>query len=232
LCTLDATDPDDTMSRLHREGCPGCDVSGADPFWEHIRLWARLRAIGSALVVTSVASDVAFTIARELVRRGDRVGLLYLDDAPASIPGLAGSRIVATDDGILPAEAADGLVVMSPWLLRQGGAPSSPRPCRAARASLSRLLTDVEWGPLDYLVVAMPAEGGDESDSAAEVLAEARQLVLVSTSEGGALDVRSRSGEAVSEGLAALVRASGTQGTRLAIRNHGPGTESEIQCSS
>jgi len=229
LCAQDAIDSDPDATRPGCEECRGCGASGESSeraFRRQARLRDRLRAISCAFVIASVPGDVALTIARELARRGDRVGLLYLDGRPTPIAGLTSNPLLATDHGVLPVEADDGLVVMWPGLLGQGAGPSPERPCRDLREAVTRFIADVEWGPLDHLVVRMPTARAEEVGAIAATLGETRVL-LVAPSRGGVLDVRSASGEPVGEDLLSLVGGLATQGTPLATRNHGPGTESE-----
>jgi ATP-binding protein involved in chromosome partitioning len=108
-------------------------------------------------------STVAANLALAWAAQGARVGLLDADIYGPSQPimlGLVGQR-PRTLDGkrIVPLES-HGVRAMSVGFLIDADQPMVWRGPMVTQA-LSQLLTDTEWGELDYLVVDMPPGTGD-----------------------------------------------------------------------
>jgi len=107
-------------------------------------------------------STVAVNLAFELSETGARVGLLDADIYGPSLPTL-----VKTDDTVL--RAVDGkiqpVVHRGVKLISFGYAADQAKAAimRGPMVSgiISQLANDVDWGPLDYLVVDMPPGTGD-----------------------------------------------------------------------
>jgi ATP-binding protein involved in chromosome partitioning len=142
-------------------------------------------------------STVAVNLATALALAGKRVGLLDVDIHGPSVPKLLhleGSQLVAHEDAMLPVEMCCGegqLSVMSlGFLLRERDDAVIWRGPRKFGA-IKQLLTDVEWGTLDYLVVDSPPGTGDEPLAVAELIENADGAVVVTTPQQVAVqDVR------------------------------------------
>lgn len=136
-------------------------------------------------------STASVNLAVALQRRGARVGLLDADVYGPNIPqmlGITGQPEVTEDKRIVPVEA-HGIRVLSMGMLVP---PDQPVIWRGPmlHGAVQQFLREVEWGPLDYLVVDLPPGTGDVALSLAQSVPVAGAL-LVTTPQGVAVsDVR------------------------------------------
>jgi ATP-binding protein involved in chromosome partitioning len=108
-------------------------------------------------------STVAVNLALAWAAQGARVGILDADIYGPSQPlmlGLEGQRPSSLDGKHLRPMQAHGVVAMSIGFLVDAEQPMVWRGPMVTQA-LTQLLSDTEWGPLDYLVVDMPPGTGD-----------------------------------------------------------------------
>lgn len=110
-------------------------------------------------------SSVTVLVARELARRGLKVGILDADITGPSIPRLtgipAGSRCSQGEMGIMPVKTADGIPVISlNFFLENEEDPVIWRGPILSGA-VKQFWTDVFWGELDCMVIDMPPGTGD-----------------------------------------------------------------------
>jgi ATP-binding protein involved in chromosome partitioning len=183
------------------DGCVSSQRMAASPEaeLENALLRGRMERIGQKLLVLSGKggvgkSTVAANLAAALAAGGAQVGLLDVDIHGPSIPkllGLEGLQPEASDDGLRPVRVNAQLAVMSiGFFLDDASAPviwRGPRKFGAIR----QFLKDVEWGPLDYLVVDSPPGTGDEPLAVAELVgAPARAVIVTTPQELAVADVR------------------------------------------
>ena len=139
-------------------------------------------------------STVAANLAVWLARAGKRVGLLDVDVHGPSIPRLMGLDVHSVEtagEEIVPVTVGENLAVMSIGFLLSSRDDAviwrGPRKHQLIR----QFLTDVGWGPLDYLVVDSPPGTGDEPLSAAQLVGAPASAVVVTTPQAVAIsDVR------------------------------------------
>jgi ATP-binding protein involved in chromosome partitioning len=136
-------------------------------------------------------STVSVNLAVALARTGAATGLLDADVYGPSIPMMMGIRRMPQSNGkkILPLEA-HGVRLMSLGFLMPDGAPTVWRGPLVAGA-VRQLLGDVEWGPLDYLLIDLPPGTGD----AQLTLAQSTTLagaVIVTTPQDVAMQIASK----------------------------------------
>ncbi|OPY06532.1 MAG: Septum site-determining protein MinD [Syntrophus sp. PtaB.Bin001] len=130
-------------------------------------------------------STVAVNLAVALALEGKHVGLLDVDFHGPSIPKLLhleGRRPEVIENGLaLPIEIEGGMKVMSLGFLlqRQDEAVIWRGPVKMG--AIKQLLTDVQWGDLDYLVIDFPPGTGDEPLSVAQMIPDADGAVVVTT---------------------------------------------------
>jgi ATP-binding protein involved in chromosome partitioning len=108
-------------------------------------------------------STVAVNLALAWAAQGARVGLLDADIYGPSQPlmlGLAGQRPTSPDQKIIIPLQAHGIVAMSIGFLIDADQPMVWRGPMVTQA-LTQLLSETQWGTLDYLVVDMPPGTGD-----------------------------------------------------------------------
>jgi len=108
-------------------------------------------------------STTAANLALALARDGAAVGVLDADIYGPSQPimlGVAGSRPTSQDGKTMQPLTAHGIEVMSIGFLVDPEQPMAWRGPMVTQA-LNQLLTQTEWGELDYLFVDMPPGTGD-----------------------------------------------------------------------
>lgn len=110
-------------------------------------------------------SSMTVLTARELKRRGLKVGILDADITGPSIPRLtgikAGTRCTQNEMGIVPPTTEDGIPVISlNFFLENEEEPVIWRGPILSGA-VKQFWTDVFWGELDCLVIDMPPGTGD-----------------------------------------------------------------------
>lgn len=110
-------------------------------------------------------SSIAVLIARELVKRGLKVGLLDADITGPSIPRLlgipSGARCAQGPEGIEPIVSKEGIRVISlNFFLENEDDPVVWRGPILSGA-VRQFWTDVFWGELDCMVIDMPPGTGD-----------------------------------------------------------------------
>jgi len=142
-------------------------------------------------------SSVTANLAAALAAEGRRVGVLDADVWGYSQPrmlGLGALRPKVNEQRkIVPPEAHDGIKVMSIGFFVEEDAAVVWRGPMLHKA-LTQFLEDVEWGELDYLLVDLPPGTGDVSMTLAQLLPEAKFLI-VTTPQPVAQKVARRSAE-------------------------------------
>jgi ATP-binding protein involved in chromosome partitioning len=141
-------------------------------------------------------STLTSNLAAALAADGKKVGILDADVWGYSIPrmfGLGGDRPpVSPDRKILPLEA-HGVKVMSIGFFVQEDSAVVWRGPMLHKA-LTQFLEDVDWGELDFLLVDLPPGTGDVSMTLAQLLPDAKFL-LVTTPQPTAQKVARRAAE-------------------------------------
>jgi ATP-binding protein involved in chromosome partitioning len=146
-------------------------------------------------------SSVTANLAAALTAEGKRVGVLDADVWGYSQPrmlGLGAQRPqVNGERKILPLQAHDGIKVMSIGFFVAEDAAVVWRGPMLHKA-LTQFLEDVAWGELDYLLVDLPPGTGDVSMTLAQLLPQAKFLI-VTTPQPVAQKVARRSAEMASK---------------------------------
>ena len=162
---------------------------------EEERLKKRLSLIRHRILVMSGKggvgkSTVAVNLAAALAQQGFQVGVLDADIHGPNIPRMLGvdlHEVFSTGNGLRPVEALPNLKVISMALIsRDSDAPIVWRgPIK--HNVIKQFLTDVEWGPLDFLIVDLPPGTGDEPLSVAHLISQVDGSVIVTTPQDVAL---------------------------------------------
>ena len=159
----------------------------------------RLKDIDRILVVMSGKggvgkSSVAASLAVKLAEQGKQVGLLDMDLTGPDLPkfmGVEKAEIGGGEKGMTPVRPRENLKLMSlAYLL--------PDPNQAVvwrgpmkMGAIRQLITEVDWGRLDYLVIDLPPGTSDEPLSIAQSVPDVDGVVIVTTPHSvSILDVR------------------------------------------
>ena len=142
-------------------------------------------------------SSVTANLAAALAAAGKRVGVMDADVWGYSQPrmfGLSGERAkVNSSRKIVPLDGAEGVKVISiGFFIDQDAAVVWRGPM--LHKALGQFIEDVEWGELDYLLIDLPPGTGDVSMTLAQLLPEAR-FVIVTTPQAVAQKVAKRSAD-------------------------------------
>ncbi len=142
-------------------------------------------------------SSVTANLAAALAATGKQVGVLDADVWGYSQPrmlGLGGERPrVNAERKLVPLTAHDGIRVMSiGFFVEQDAAVVWRGPM--LHKALQQFLEDVDWGELDYLLIDLPPGTGDVSMTLAQLLPQAKFLI-VTTPQPVAQKVARRSAE-------------------------------------
>ncbi|MCK4535010.1 MAG: Mrp/NBP35 family ATP-binding protein, partial [Syntrophobacterales bacterium] len=139
-------------------------------------------------------STIAANIAVSLAMEGNKVGLLDTDFHGPSIPtllNLEGKLPGSDGKTILPVEFTEGLKIMSIGFLLQNKDDAVIWRGPIKMNVIKQLLTEVNWGELDYLIIDFPPGTGDEPLSVAQLIPGMDGAVIVTTPQNLSLnDVR------------------------------------------
>ncbi len=136
---------------------------------------------------STVAANIAVTLALE----GKKVGLLDTDFHGPSIPtllNLEGKHPGSDGKAILPVEFSEGLKVMSIGFLLQNKDDAVIWRGPMKMNVIKQLLTEVNWGDLDYLIIDFPPGTGDEPLSVAQLIPGMDGAVIVTTPQNLSLN--------------------------------------------
>jgi ATP-binding protein involved in chromosome partitioning len=178
-------------------------------------------------------STLTANLAAALAGEGKKVGVLDADVWGYSIPrmyGLGSTRPpVSAERKILPLEAHGVKVMSIGFFLEEDAAVVWRGPM--LHKALTQFLQDVSWGALDFLLIDLPPGTGDVSMTLAQLLPQAR-FVIVTTPQATAQKVARRSAEmahkvsleigGVIENMSGFTTPSGE---RFAIFGEGGGKE-------
>jgi ATP-binding protein involved in chromosome partitioning len=141
-------------------------------------------------------STLTANLAVALAAEGKHVGVLDADVWGYSIPrmfGLGATRPpVSAERKILPLEAHGVKIMSIGFFLEEDAAVVWRGPM--LHKALTQFLQDVDWGALDYLLIDLPPGTGDVSMTLAQLLPQARFLI-VTTPQPTAQKVARRSAE-------------------------------------
>src|SRR5579863_3793695 len=137
-------------------------------------------------------STVAVNLALAWAAQGARVGILDADIYGPSQPlmlGLAAERPVSADGKRLLPLAAHGVSAMSIGFLVDAEQPMIWRGPMVTQA-LTQLLSETQWGALDYLVVDMPPGTGDIQLTLAQRVPVAGAVIVTTPQDIALADAR------------------------------------------
>ncbi|MBW1804447.1 MAG: Mrp/NBP35 family ATP-binding protein [Deltaproteobacteria bacterium] len=139
-------------------------------------------------------STVAAYVALLLSNRGHRVGLLDADLHGPSIPHLlniTGGLGISREDGALkPYAFSEQLQVVSMEMVLgdRDSAVIWRGPLKIS--AIKQFISDIQWGPMDYLIIDSPPGTGDEPLTIAQTIPEAEALIVTTPQEISLADVR------------------------------------------
>lgn len=138
-------------------------------------------------------STVAANLAIFLSKQGYQVGLLDVDvhgPSIAGLLGLTGQKLNILDSKIQPFLYHENLKVMTIQGLLEH--PDDPLIWRGPLkiGIIRQFLADVDWGPLDFLIIDSPPGTGDEPLTVAQTIPDCQAIIVTTPQEIALADVR------------------------------------------
>ncbi|MCA9970640.1 MAG: Mrp/NBP35 family ATP-binding protein, partial [Anaerolineales bacterium] len=133
-------------------------------------------------------STIAVNLAIALAQTGARVGLLDADILGPNVPMMMGVDKMPPPQNrkMIPAERFGVKFISTAFLIKPDQALIWRGPM--LHSAIQQLLTDVDWGELDYLVVDLPPGTGDAQLTLAQVLPLSGALVITQPMQVAAAD--------------------------------------------
>lgn len=138
-------------------------------------------------------SSVATNLAVSLSLKGFQVGLLDVDIHGPSVPhllGLTGLLEVDQNKGIQPKRYSEHLSVVSMESLLKDPDQAVLWKGPMKTSAIRQFVSDVDWGPLDFLIIDSPPGTGDESMAILKTVPDALSIVVTTPQEISLADVR------------------------------------------
>jgi Mrp family chromosome partitioning ATPase len=135
-------------------------------------------------------TTVAVNLAVALAERGHSVGILDADIHGPSVDkaaGVAGAKLIGEANGIRPAVGAGGVKIMSMGLLMDDDSAAVIWRGPMKMSMIDTMLSDVDWGELDYLIIDTPPGTGDEILSLGQRIKNIEGLIMVTTPQEAAI---------------------------------------------
>ena len=138
---------------------------------------------------TSVAANVAVALSK----KGAKVGLMDVDLHGPDIPrmlGIKGLLDISADSRMIPKPYSDNLKVISIESLTQDTDEAVIWRGPLKMHVIRQFISDVHWGPLDYLILDSPPGTGDEPLSVAQTIPGAKAIIVTTPQEISLADIR------------------------------------------
>jgi len=138
-------------------------------------------------------TSVSVNLAIALANKGFKVGLMDVDIHGPDIPrmlGLNGMLTVNEQQKLQPIKYSDnlGAVSIESLMSEKDDAVIWRGPVK--HSAIRQFIGDVDWGDLDYLVVDSPPGTGDEPLTVAQLIKDARAIIVTTPQEVALADVR------------------------------------------
>jgi ATP-binding protein involved in chromosome partitioning len=136
-------------------------------------------------------STVAANLTMALHRAGARVGLLDADIYGPSVPTMMGiqGRPISTDGKLIEPLERFGVKIMSIGFLLDDPKTAVVWRGPMLHGALQQFLKDVNWGPLDYLVLDLPPGTGDVALTLSQRIKVTGAVVVTTPPEVALMDV-------------------------------------------
>ncbi len=134
-------------------------------------------------------TTVTVNIAQTLSDRGFKVGILDADITGPNIPlmlGVENEQLTSVDDKISPVMAGNIKLVSMEFLLQNKNQAIIWRGPMKIKG-LKQLISDVDWGELDFLVIDLPPGSSDEPLSIVQTINDLDGMVIVTTPQAVSL---------------------------------------------
>lgn len=167
----------------------------AEQIEDDTKLMETLSRIKHVIIVLSGKggvgkSTVSSNLAQSLSMMGLMTGIMDLDITGPNIPKMfhiENERLTVEGEKLVPVDVPPSLRVMSMAFLLPDKDSALMWRGPVKMGAVKQFVEDVQWGPLDYLVIDMPPGSGDEALSIAQLIPKADGAVIVTTPQEVAL---------------------------------------------
>jgi Mrp family chromosome partitioning ATPase len=139
-------------------------------------------------------TSVSVNIAMALARKGFQVGIMDVDIHGPDVPRMLGIEKemlgVNANRKLTPLAYSDHLSAVSIESLSASKDDAIIWRGPMKHSVIRQFMSDVEWGPLDYLIIDSPPGTGDEPLSVAQVITAAKAVIVTTPQEVSLADVR------------------------------------------
>jgi ATP-binding protein involved in chromosome partitioning len=138
-------------------------------------------------------SSVSVNLAIALSERGFKVGLMDVDIHGPDIPrmlGFTGMLATAADKKLAPMRYSDRLSAVSIESLMPNKDDAVIWRGPVKHGAILQFLGEVAWGDLDYLIIDAPPGTGDEPLTVAQLIKDAKAVIVTTPQEIALADVR------------------------------------------
>jgi len=157
-----------------------------------------LNRIKNKLIVMSGKGGVgktssAVNLAMSLAGRGYKVGLMDVDLHGPDVPrmlGLKGILDLSENRKLAPMPYSENLHVVSVESLTPSKDDAIIWRGPIKYSAIRQFIADVDWGELDYLLIDAPPGTGDEPLTVAQIVPDARAVIITTPQEVSLADVR------------------------------------------
>ena len=138
-------------------------------------------------------SSVSVNLAIALAEKGSTVGLMDVDVHGPDIPRMLGLRGMLTANAnrkLDPMRYSDNLSAVSIESLMPNKDDAIIWRGPVKHGAIRQFIGEVEWGDLDYLIIDSPPGTGDEPLTVAQLIKDARAIIVTTPQEVALADVR------------------------------------------
>ena len=186
------------MGSCQQSGCGGQGDAAAAQQKQDESVKQALSQIKQKLVVMSGKGGVGKTsvsvnLAMALAEKGYSVGIMDVDVHGPDVPRMLGlSALMATGDGnkLAPIRYSEKLSAISIESLMPNKDEAVIWRGPLKHSAITQFIGDVNWGALDFLIVDSPPGTGDEPMSVAQMIPEAKAIIVTTPQEVALSDVR------------------------------------------
>ena len=159
---------------------------------------ASLQKIKHKFMVMSGKGGVGKTstsvnLAMALAQKGFKVGIMDVDMHGPDIPrmlGLEGMLDLSENQKLSPMRYSENLSAVSIESLTQNKDDAIIWRGPIKYSAIRQFIADVEWGDIDYLIIDSPPGTGDEPLTIAQVISDAKAIIVTTPQEVALADVR------------------------------------------
>ncbi|MFC1811930.1 P-loop NTPase [Thermodesulfobacteriota bacterium] len=185
------------MEKCQSAGC-GAAAQNKGKADQDAAIKGSLQKIKNKFVVLSGKGGVGKTsvsvnIAMALANKGHKVGIMDVDLHGPDVPrmlGLEGVLDLNQNRKLVPMRYSENLGAVSIESFTQSKDDAIIWRGPLKYSAISQFIGEVEWGELDYLIIDSPPGTGDEPLTIAQIISDAKAIIVTTPQEVSLADVR------------------------------------------